>query len=117
MSHEAASVLYDLLEQSGLHAPWRLKALGFSSDFVDVGTTVDVIAVVDCNFKPLRIQCPRTRSPNFVVRDILVYGKSQFAGHAHPIEIDGDNFIPWPMDVCPKGEVIIIRVENVTGYS
>jgi hypothetical protein len=29
---EAASVLYDLLEQAGLHAPQRLKALGFVSD-------------------------------------------------------------------------------------
>lgn len=112
---EAAAVLYDLLAQAGIHIPQKMSALGLNSKYdVEVGAEETIEYTAIRTFKPLRLYIPETCGYDFDLMSFLINGEEQLEAGTR-INLYGSFF--WPMTVCPKGQVIALRVRNRGGAS
>ena len=106
----AASVLYDLLAQSGVHIPQQLKALSFSYSSLASRSVTEIIATPRAQFKPLRFEIPDTIWPNFTIHHLIIDGEDQIIGS--PIQWSRGS---WPMRSCPKDQPVLMTIENISG--
>jgi len=116
--NEHAAVLFDLLARIGLEVPIRMRALNFSSNGpINVDETRTIQSTpIEGTFKPLQVLFDPTRAVNFLIDDIVMDGRSQFASR---VAAAGSNFqhLHIAMDPCPKDQPIIVVVTNISAYA